>query len=148
MTALRYILPLRTRNPLNMGMGNTRLAAIIRTQERAKHRAISHMALVPRLNWPGFPAPPYVVTLTRISAGKMDDDGLAASQKGIRDGIAEALGIDDGDRGRLRFRYRQRKGPAKHHAVEVLVQTASEAKATDVVFAAERGQLSLKGSGR
>lgn len=37
-----------------------------------------------------------VVTLTRRGARKLDTDNLAGSQKGIRDGIAKALRIDDG----------------------------------------------------
>ena len=79
--------------------------------------------MLARRNRPDFPRPPYLVTLTRVSAGRMDTDGLAASQKGIRDGIAEALGIDDGDIARLRYRYAQRKGPQRYHEVECLIET-------------------------
>ena len=37
------------------------------------------------------------VTITRIAPGKLDDDNLTGSAKHVRDGIADALGIDDGD---------------------------------------------------
>jgi hypothetical protein len=122
-TGVLLHLPLRTRNPLNGQMGNSRLAAVIRSRERAKHREVTRLLVVARHASPEFPGEPYVVTLTRVSAGSMDDDGLAASMKGVRDGIAEALGIDDGERARLLFRYRQRKGKQRHHEVEVLIET-------------------------
>lgn len=37
------------------------------------------------------------VTITRIGAKALDDDNLASSLKAIRDGIADAIGIDDGN---------------------------------------------------
>lgn len=37
------------------------------------------------------------VTLTRIGAKRLDTDNLAGSFKGVQDGVALALGIDDGD---------------------------------------------------
>ena len=40
---------------------------------------------------------PLKVTITRIAPGKLDDDNLTGSAKHVRDGIADALGIDDGD---------------------------------------------------
>jgi len=46
------------------------------------------------------------VKLTRISPrGDGDDDGDAGALKSVRDQVAEWLGIDDGDRARLRFVY-------------------------------------------
>lgn len=37
-----------------------------------------------------------IVTLTRKGTRPLDSDNLAGSQKAVRDGIAEAFGIDDG----------------------------------------------------
>lgn len=37
------------------------------------------------------------VTMTRLGPRRMDDDNLAAAMKAVRDGIADALGVDDGD---------------------------------------------------
>jgi hypothetical protein len=62
------------------------------------------------------------VTLTRVSAGTLDDDAAAASCKSLRDGIADALGFDDGDLANLRFVYRQRKGKQRHYEVECLIE--------------------------
>lgn len=48
------------------------------------------------------------VTITRIAPRELDDDNLAGSAKHVRDGIADALGIDDGDK-RIQWRYGQAK---------------------------------------
>ena len=56
-------------------------------------------------------SPPYRVMITRIGPRRLDDDNLAASAKHVRDGIADALGIDDGDP-RIAWMYDQRRcGP-------------------------------------
>jgi hypothetical protein len=47
-----------------------------------------------------------VVTLTRFGGRKLDDDNLRSALKSIRDGIADAIGLDDGD-GRIEWRYAQ-----------------------------------------
>jgi hypothetical protein len=129
MIGLLVVLPLRTKNPLNMQWGNSRVAAIMRTARRRDERKITRALVAAALNrrgLGGLELVPCVVTLTRVSAGKMDDDGIAASCKGIRDGIADALGIDDGDRKRLRFAYDQRKGPRGFHAVEALLERRTD----------------------
>ena len=51
---------------------------------------------------------PAVVTLTRLSVGTLDDDNLSGACKGIRDGVADALGVDDADP-RVTWRYDQKK---------------------------------------
>lgn len=53
---------------------------------------------------------PVVVTLTRIapSAG-LDDDNLRGALKACRDGVADALGVDDRD-ARVTWAYAQRRG--------------------------------------
>lgn len=50
---------------------------------------------------------PIMVKITRIGKRRLDCDNLARSNKAIRDGIADALGIDDGDE-RIRWHYGQR----------------------------------------
>lgn len=66
------------------------------------------------------------VKLTRISpraAG--DDDGDVGALKAVRDQVAELLGIDDGDKKRLRFRYGE---PEKgDYAVRIEVRLATRA---------------------
>ena len=82
------VLPLRTYNPLNGQSGNSRWAAIKRTGERKEQRSITRILVRAKTIDPSTMLPA-VVTLTRISAGRMDDDGLAAALKSIRDGIAD-----------------------------------------------------------
>jgi len=50
---------------------------------------------------------PYRVTITRTGPKALDDDGLAASAKHVRDGISDALSVNDGDTKKIRFKYRQ-----------------------------------------
>lgn len=61
------------------------------------------------------------VTLIRIMAlrqRKFDGDNLQSAFKAIRDGIADALGIDDGS-DRLTWEYRQEKGDKPSVRVEI-----------------------------
>lgn len=62
---------------------------------------------------------PFRVTVTRFGPRKMDDDGVAASCKHVRDGIADALGVDDGDTLKIVFLYRQEIGP---YSVKVRIE--------------------------
>lgn len=47
-----------------------------------------------------------VVSLVTFRSRELDDDGNVAALKPLRDAIAEALGLDDGDK-RIRFIYGQ-----------------------------------------
>lgn len=69
------------------------------------------------INWPL----PLVVTLTRIAPRSLDSDNLASAAKACRDGISDALGIDDGAKG-LTWLYAQRKGKPHEVALEVRIQ--------------------------
>lgn len=51
---------------------------------------------------------PCVVTLTRCSAGTLDDDNLRGALKAVRDGVADRLRVDDADP-RVRWQYAQEK---------------------------------------
>ncbi len=59
---------------------------------------------------------PLLVTITRISPRKLDDDNAASSAKATRDAVAAVLGVDDRDP-RVVWRVDQAKGP-----VGVLIQ--------------------------
>mgnify|MGYP001578260486 CR=1 FL=1 len=58
----------------------------------------------------------YTVTLTRIGKRRTDSDGLAISLKAVRDGVADALGIDDGSE-RIAWLYGQEIG--REYAVRI-----------------------------
>lgn len=63
-----------------------------------------------------------LVVLTRIAPRSLDDDNLPRSFKAIRDGIAEALGMDDNVKSKLKWKYAQEKGPPKQYAVRIQIQ--------------------------
>ena len=81
-----------------------------------------------------FPKPPHAfagapnqitVTLTRISPGYLDDDGLIAGDfVHVRDGVADWLGLDDRD-SRVRFEYRQQGCPLRQFAARIEVDDLS-----------------------
>lgn len=66
--------------------------------------------------------PPCTITLTRIAPRDLDDDNLASGFKAVRDGVADWLGIDDGDK-RLTWRYAQRRGKPKEYAAEIVIES-------------------------
>lgn len=58
------------------------------------------------------PELPCTVRLTRVAPSNgLDDDNLAGALKGVRDQVAEWLGVDDKDRQQVRYVYAQRRGP-------------------------------------
>jgi len=50
----------------------------------------------------------YSVELTRFGKKKLDDDNIVGSLKHIRDGIADALGVNDGS-DKIKFIYSQKQ---------------------------------------
>ena len=65
------------------------------------------------------PELPVTVELTRHGVRLLDDDNLAAAFKSVRDGVADWLGVDDGD-ARITWVVKQRKAP-KHPGTMILV---------------------------
>ncbi len=61
---------------------------------------------------------PATVTLTRLSAGELDDDNLRGALKGVRDGVADRLGVDDRDP-RVTWRYAQARCPRGQYGVRI-----------------------------
>lgn len=64
------------------------------------------------------------VTLTRISPRELDDDNLASAMKHVRDGVADALGVDDRDR-RITWRCEQASGGPTTCAVRIDLEPSS-----------------------
>lgn len=88
------LLPLRTLGP-NGSHGHWRTLARRRKRERTQAAF-----LAPRCTLPA------VVCLTRLSAGQLDDDNLRGALKGVRDGVADSMGVADNDP-RVRWEYGQ-----------------------------------------
>ncbi len=61
----------------------------------------------------------FTITLTRLAPRELDSDNLAGGFKAVRDGVADWLQIDDGDK-RLTWVYDQRK--CKAYAVEIRIE--------------------------
>lgn len=76
-------LPLRTVSEMNV---RTHWATRAKRTRTARRTAA---ALCPAASLP------CAVTLTRYSAGTLDDDNLRSALKAVRDGIADRLGVDD-----------------------------------------------------
>lgn len=61
---------------------------------------------------PEKPSVPCVCVLIRFAPSNgLDDDNLTGALKGVRDAVAEWLGVDDRDRKRVRYVYEQERGP-------------------------------------
>lgn len=89
--------------------------------KRAKYAKQCRTAAFMAARLQGIREPPngaFVVRLVRIGKRRMDSDGLAISFKGVRDGIAAAMGIDDGDP-RITWQYDQAIGKA--YSVQITI---------------------------
>jgi hypothetical protein len=121
---------LHTKNPLN-GRQHWRRVA----KRGVKEKTATYWALHKRLHTAPPIALPCVVILTRVSAGVLDDDGLAAALKHVRDAVALWIGVDDGDVGRIRFRYQQ--APGKRGLYQVRITILPNARAVETIEAAQ-----------
>lgn len=102
------ILPLRT-----YSLANEREHWTVRAKRAKGQRNVAAM-MMPKVSIP------CTIRLTRISPGTLDSDNLAISQKHVRDGIADKLGIDDRDP-RVTWEYAQERSAPKVYAVRVEV---------------------------
>ena len=90
--------------------------------KRAKgQRALAHLICRSAFGLPS--TPPLVITLTRCALRKMDSDGLANAFKPVRDGIADWLGVDDGDE-RLWWIYAQEHRTRGYEVIVDIKQVA------------------------
>jgi hypothetical protein len=112
--ALHLVIPVRTVSEAN---SHEHWRA---RQRRAKEQRGIALLVARGLGKP--PAAPLTITLTRVSPRALDSDNLAGSQKHVRDGIADWLGVDDGDP-RLTWLYEQRRGAAG--ATEITITARS-----------------------
>lgn len=76
------------------------------------------------------PAAPWVVTLTRVSAGTLADDGLRSALKWVRDScgvflLGGATGERDSDPS-ITWEYRQQRGKRGGAAVDIEIATRAE----------------------
>jgi len=100
-------LPIRTTD-----VGNRRLHW---RKEAKLNQTERHAARISILATKGLPPFPVKVTLTRIGR-RVDSQNLGSHFKSVIDGIADAYGVDDGDR-RWQFVFQQE--PGKHHGENI-----------------------------
>ena len=112
-------LPLRLRSLTNQ---REHWAARARRTKRERSAA----RIVARSRGAAGLALPLVVTIVRIAPRRLDDDNLRGACKAVRDGLADALDVDDAD-SRVTWRYEQRKGRPREYAVEVRITEEGEA---------------------
>jgi hypothetical protein len=110
-------LPLRTQSEANQREHHMAKARRVAAQRRGVGLALA--AVARRV---GLPA---VVTLRRVGPSNgLDDDNLRSSLKAVRDGVADAFGVDDRRTGPLAWRYEQARG--RDWAVEIELRRVEE----------------------
>jgi crossover junction endodeoxyribonuclease RusA len=97
----------------SVSVANLRMHWAVKAKLAKAHRNAAKTALMSVA--PEAPELPLTVILTRLGPRTLDTDNLASCLKAVRDGVADWLGVDDGD-ARLDWQYEQRKGP---YSVEV-----------------------------
>lgn len=112
---MEFVLPIKTVNESNGSHGHWRA----KSARRAGHRTAVWAAMSGKV----LPELPVAVTLTRCSAGELDEhDNLRGALKAVVDQIAEHYGIPDKDK-RIEWRYAQEKAPRGQFAVRVVIES-------------------------
>lgn len=103
MTSPRLVIPMQTGRGMN-SRGHWRVA---HKRNLAEQNVVAwELCRIPK------PAIPCTVLLTRYAPSNgLDDDNLAGSLKNVRDAVATWLGVDDGKRETVRYRYTQARAP-------------------------------------
>lgn len=112
-SSVTVTVPIHTVNPLNGSHRHWSVKA-----RRNKSHKVETWARVSEVNHVPLPA---IVTLTRHSAGTLDDDNLRGALKAVRDGVAMAYRIDDAD-ARIEWRYDQAKCRRGEHFVTIKIE--------------------------
>ena len=103
-----------------ISVANARLhkGAIMRMKKGQRDPAMMHVAGAYSRKTAAFTMYPFTVVLTRYGKRELDDDNLASAFKYVRDGVAKALGVDDGDKSRVLWEYAQVAG-SKDYSVRI-----------------------------
>lgn len=128
------VIPIKTTNPLNGSQANWRGKAGRRKRERAATR-LALLADARSLEGIGRCTR---ATFTRIAPSSgLDDDGLRASFKSVRDEVAAFLGVSDAPSGGVSWEYAQERGARGAYAV--VVQIEIEADETSAIAPHDSG---------
>src|SRR5690606_25258763 len=114
--AVSWFVPVKTKNPLNSRQHWRKVYEL-----GVEQKETTLMEAPKDIRW----VTPVIVILKRYYCGApcpSDDDGLAASLKHIRDGVAEVVGVDDGDKERFFVRCEEERVPHRNQVgVQVTV---------------------------
>lgn len=102
---IAFLVPIRTTTGLN-----AREHWAQRAKRVKKERSSARMLAMAAVRAEGIPPLPLKITLIRIGPRKCDSDAVPGGLKGVRDGIADALGIDDGNDEHAAWSYTQERG--------------------------------------
>jgi len=95
---MEVLLPVRTWSEPNLRGHWAKRARRVRQQRLAARTMVgTHLRTLPADDPLRAAAPKLAVRLTRIAPRRLDSDNLTATLKAVRDGVADALGLDDGD---------------------------------------------------
>lgn len=109
-------IPIRTKSEANGRDHWAKKAKRVKAQRSTVGLVVSGL-----LSLQGHVGFPCTVTLTRIAPSRgLDSDNLTISLKACRDGVADALKVDDGHP-QVTWAYAQRRGAPKQWGVEVRI---------------------------
>jgi hypothetical protein len=111
-------LAIRTKSEMNTRDGwKARWARSKPAKERARVATLAYLphSLIRRQGQ-------LLVTLTRLAPRLLDDDNLRSALKSVRDGVAKAIGVDDGPGGRITWGYQQDKAPWQCYGVRIQIE--------------------------
>lgn len=108
MSRIVVTLPLRT-----VSEANRRDHWRVKAKRAQEQRSVTRMAVLPRTRnlIPAIDWTLCTVLLVRTGPRFLDGDNLCGALKGVRDGVADALGVQDNDP-RVTWAYGQDRGPA------------------------------------
>ena len=103
-----------------VSVANMRLHWAVKAKLTRDQRTRTRMSLAAVAQSSGLEMLPATVVLTRVAPRKLDGDNLQSGFKAVRDGVADWLGVDDGNC-LVDWQYAQRSGKAGEYAVEIEV---------------------------
>ena len=103
-----------------VSVANMRLHWAIKAKLAKDQRTRTRMSLSAAAQSSGAEMLPVTVVLTRVAPRRLDGDNLQSGFKAVRDGVADWLGVDDGN-GLIDWQYAQRSGRPGEYAVEIEV---------------------------
>ena len=103
-----------------VSVANLRMHWAVKAKLVRDQRTRTRMSLNAAAQSSGAEMLPVTVVLTRVAPRRLDGDNLQSGFKAVRDGVADWLGLDDGN-GLIDWQYVQRSGRAGEYAVEIEV---------------------------